>query len=177
MFRLVVIIFFFLAFVSCRPRYQPEPLFESNNDFENYAGWSDSSSNAYTLHYGEGHSGNYCIKVSKQHPFSAFFKLTFNQIPDERPTRLLISVFYKVNSKAISKTAMVCHIQDAAKKTLHWIEFPLVNESQETGKWMLFKKEVDITWVAEPKNTMAVLFWNHDTEEEVLIDDISLKYY
>ncbi len=177
MFRLVVIICLILAFVSCRPKYHPEPLFQSYNDFENYTGWGDVASNAFTVSYGDAYRGNYAVKVNGNQPFGAIFKIYFEQIPDERPTRLVISAMYKVTGKELNNAAIVCNIMDSVQKPMHWIEFPLKKESKIVGKWLEFKEELDITWVTDPKNSIAVFLWNHDSNEEVLIDDLLLQFY
>lgn len=177
-FRLLFpVILFSLIFIGCRPKYKPEPCFETYNGYEAVIGWVDMGcNNSQSVTENFGYKGKACIHVNAKNPFGYMFRTKFGAVTNELVTQVEVSSVCKKNSIAVDSCVLVCSIENSAGEIISWQEMPLKSELIE-GEWREVSHVFRIGGFSGSENRVNVLFWNHSSSQDFFVDDTKIKFY
>jgi hypothetical protein len=164
---------------SCRPKYNPTPIFSTLNDFESTKGWMDvPSNNSHTIVDEDAHSGKFCSKIDKSNHYSYFYKYKLGDVQKEKTNWVRVSAYCKLKSDKINKTSIACSIQDDKGAIVNWTEENLAGYLEHSkDKWVYIEKNFNISAYSKPELMLGVFIWNADRDEEVLIDDLKIEFF
>lgn len=162
---------------SCRPKYEPGPCFETFNDFENTKGWVDNScNNAFSITNEFGYNSESCVHISSKSPFGYMFRLKFCDINNPPPSSIDVEFTTKLNSNTSDSCKLVCTIEDQNNQIVFWTEENLEELTDKT-EWKVYRKKINFNGFNNADNKVNVFFWNHDSKQEIFVDNMSIKFY
>lgn len=160
--------------LSCRPKLEPSSSFETFNDFENSLGWVDPASNNFSsVTHTFGYNSSSCIHLNQKHPFGYMFRLKFFNLK-ERVNCAIVEFDVKLNSPSAKSCVLACTVEDLNDKVINWQEQRMNDLNKE--KWIHYSKKFRFDGLDEPENRINIFFWNHDSGQELFIDNVRIKF-
>lgn len=173
---LLILSVFFLYF-SCRPRYTPDPLFETENDFEHTLGWVQSpKNNSNTVLKGIGYKSDFGTKINKDLCYGYIFRLPYVDLGPDPATFVKITFMAKKNSSRIDSCGFVFTVEDMDGKMISWDEQLFKNKLKD-DEWTEIEFKFDVGAFNNEKNQMAFLAWNHNSSQEIFMDNMKVQFY
>lgn len=164
--------------VGCRPKYEATPKAVTASDFENVQGWIPcKESNLFTIQKDDAYSGKYSMRVKDGQGFSFIFKGKLKDFCDKKVNWISYTAMYKKISGRVRGTSVVCEVTDSLNKRLAWIDSELHFKLIVKDQWTEIKSRFDISKINNPSNNIALFVWNKETGDEIIIDDVVVKFF
>lgn len=141
------------------------------NDFESQPGWN-ADVNAFDK--GRAHSGQYAIKVDKDHEFSLTFDMPLGKAtPSKVKTVHLEAWAYLPSSKSTGMLGI--QIMGLDGNQVFGDGIRLGDVVKTYGKWTKVEKDIALPDNITALNHIRMSLWRADATDEVLVDDINLS--
>ncbi|MCD6066816.1 MAG: hypothetical protein K0S33_1642 [Bacteroidetes bacterium] len=174
----IVLITAFVSCFSCRPKYDPKPVFSTLNDFENVRGWiSAVVNNSNTLTDVTAHSGKYSSRIDKNNQYSYSFRQQLKNLGAEPKSWVRVSMWCKYTG-TIDKSHLACFITNDKEVTQLWRAIHLAPElSGKKNQWVYIEKSLDFSGHRDNDFNFNLFVSSGGGDEEVFIDDLKLEFF
>ncbi|SNR74298.1 MULTISPECIES: hypothetical protein [Hymenobacter] len=142
------------------------------NDFESLAGWNNDPA---TLDKGHAHSGQYAIKVDKDHEFSTTFDMALGlATPAKIKTVHLEAWAYLPSNKATGMLGVQV-MDPATNQQVFGDGIRLGEQVKEYNKWTQVSKDIVLPDNITSLQHIRMSLWRADATDRVLVDDVKLS--
>ena len=142
------------------------------NDFESTAGWNVDPT---LLEHGKAHSGQYAIKVDKDHEFSLTFDMALGQAtPSKIKTVHLEGWAYLTSEKSSGVLGLQIMGGPTNSDMVYGDGIRLADVVKSYNKWVLVSKDITLPDNITAVQHVRISLWRADATEPVLVDDLRL---
>lgn len=144
------------------------------NDFEAVAGWNSDLS---LLEKNHTHSGQYAIKVDRDHEYSFTYQMPLSAINNrERIKTLHLEAWaYLISDK--SNGDLVVQIVDPAQKNkaILYDAIKLGDEVKTYNTWVKVSKDIVVPDSVVAAHQLQLYLWRNSATEPIYLDDVKLS--
>jgi len=147
------------------------------NNFEAGGGWSNepNRNNPSLVAKGKAHSGQYALRVDKDHEFSLTFDMPLGQISTSKfKTVHLEAWVYMASDKATGTIGLQIMKPDGGE-AVGGDDLKFRDVVKDYGKWVMVTKDFTLPDNITAAQHLRVFMWRADASEEVLLDDVKLS--
>lgn len=147
------------------------------NDFESGGGWSnDPGRNDPSLvEKGPAHSGQYAIKVDKDHEFSLTYAMQLGRMRAAKFQKLRLEAWAFLPSAQATGVVGLQLFSPDNSKLLFSDDIKLRDAVKTYGKWVLVSKDILLPDSVAPAQQLRLFLWRADASDKVLLDDVKLS--
>lgn len=162
------------ALGACSSNSAPEATAAANvvtfNDFEAGGGWSQDPT---LFEKGRAHSGQYAIKVDKNHEFSLTFNLPLGQISDHKFKTIHVEAWVFMPSNKSTGNIGV-QVMTPTNTQVYGDGLRLPDVVKTYGEWVQVGKDFTLPDTITSTQSLRVFLWRADATDEVLLDDMKV---
>lgn len=167
-----------LSMSSCRPKYNPDSIATTFNNYDNTLAYTKDQYMRKQLGTDNPYSGTHYNELDSANQFGIMFNLPFKDISTYRISNIRVSAQCRVNKTKLSKTTIVCHIHDSLGNSVHWQGQRLNIDVIRGDSWSYIEKFFSVFEFSKQKsNKLHVYFWTSDSKEQIDIDDFKIEFY
>lgn len=141
------------------------------NDFEGGGGWSQDPS---LFEKGRAHSGQYAIKVDKDHEFSLTYNMPLGKISDHKFRTVHVEAWAFMPSEKSTGNLGV-QVMTPANEQVYGDGLKLRDVVKDYGKWVAVSKDFTLPDNIIASQSLRVFLWRADATDEVLVDDVKVS--
>lgn len=143
------------------------------NDFEESAGWNVDPA---MLDRGRAHSGQYAIKVDKDHEFSLGFDMALGQAtPAKIKTVHLEGWAFRVGDNSTGILGVQVMDVNNPGQQVFGDGIKIAEVVKSKGKWEQISKDITLPDNITAAQHLRVSLWRADGTDAVLVDDVKLS--
>ncbi|RZK15069.1 MAG: hypothetical protein EOO56_23670 [Hymenobacter sp.] len=140
------------------------------SDIDSMVGWLGNPSD---LPKGEAHSGNYSLRVDKNHEFSPGYTAILGQLSTTKLRGVKFDAWvYATNKDASGKLEFVLKETAGGKEIMH--EQVNLNDVKDYGKWTLVSKEIIFPPNANYLSQVVIYVSRANSTSPAYVDDLKL---
>ncbi len=142
------------------------------NDFEAVAGWSIDPG---LLDKGRAHSGQYAIKVDKDHEFSLTFDLPLGQVSPRKFRIVHLEAWaFRASEKATGFLGVQV-VEPSTGQQVFLDGIKLLDADKTPNKWVAVSKDIALPDNITSAQHLRFALWRAGSEDTVLLDDVKLS--
>ncbi len=178
LFCKIITLVLLAVFGACRPKFSVSPFKTVIVDFDQESTRKiDSINKKPVFEKAKGYKGDYAGRTSNATQFGYIYKFRLGDISDKHIKWIKCCSMLKKLSGSVNTSCAVCEIKDAKGKRLEWLTVPLRFKLIEREVWTEVEFNFDISHANDPENSIAISIWNLGSGEEVLQDELEIKFY
>jgi hypothetical protein len=147
------------------------------NNFEAGGGWSNDPirNNQSLVARGNAHSGQYALRVDRDHEFSLTYDMPMGLLSHTRIKIVHLEAWvFMVNYKATANIGLQIMEPDGQHQ-VYADDLKLREVVNTFSKWVMVSKDFPLPDSLKPEQHLRVYLWRADAREEVLLDDVKLS--
>ncbi|RZK15068.1 MAG: hypothetical protein EOO56_23665 [Hymenobacter sp.] len=166
---------------ACAGNTPTSPEIDANtitfNNFEAGGGWSsDAGRNDPTLlDKGRAHSGQYAIKVDKDHEFSLTYDMALGRIRSQKFKTIHLEAWAFLPSDKATGVVVVQVMEPVSNKQVHGDGLNLGEVVKTYGEWVPVSKDFTLPDDITMMQHLRLSLWRSNASDVVLLDDVKLS--
>lgn len=141
------------------------------NDFESGGGWVHDPS---LIEQGRAHSGQYSIKVDKDHPFSLTYDMPLGKISSHKFKTIRVEAWaFMPSDKATGNIGI--QVMTPTNEQVYGDGLRLPDVVKTYNKWVLVSKDFTLPDNINSNQHLKVFLWRADATDDVLLDDVKVS--
>ena len=166
---------------ACSSNNSAGPVIDDNtitfNNFEAGGGWSNDPgrNNPGLVAKGNAHSGQYALRVDKDHEYSLTYDMPLGQVSTSKFKTLHLEAWVYMASAAATGTIGLQIMLPDGSGAIGGDDLKFRDVVKEYGKWVKVSKDFTLPDNITAAQHMRVFMWRADASEEVLLDDVLLS--
>ncbi|MDJ0364271.1 carbohydrate binding domain-containing protein [Hymenobacter sp. H14-R3] len=147
------------------------------NNFEAGPGWSnDPNRNDVALvTKSRAHSGQYALKVDKDHAFSLTFEMPLGQISNSKFKTVHLDAWVYMPSAQATGTIGLQIIQPQGNESIGGGDLKFSDVVKTYGEWVKVSKDFTMPDNITAANRLRLFMWRAGASDEVFLDDVKLS--
>ena len=147
------------------------------NNFEAGPGWSNdpNRNNTTLVAKGRAHSGQYALKVDKDHEFSLTFEMPLGQVSNRKFKTMHLDGWVYMPSERAAGTIGMQIIKPEGNESIGGGDLKFADEVKKYGEWVKVSKDFAMPDNITAANRLRVFMWRAGATEEVFLDDVKLS--
>lgn len=147
------------------------------NNFEAGPGWSnDPGRNDLALvAKGRAHSGQYALKVDKDHTFSLTFEMPMGRISNSKFKTVHVDAWVYMTSERAAGTIGMQIMNPAGTESVGGGDLKFGEVVKKYGEWVEVSKDFTLPDNITAANRLRLFMWRAGATEDVFLDDVKLS--
>ena len=147
------------------------------NNFESGGGWSNepNRNNPSLVAKGKAHSGQYALRVDKDHEFSLTFDMPLGQISSSKFKTVHLDAWVFMHSDKATGTIGLQIMQPDGSAAVGGDDLKFRDVVKKYNEWVPVSKDFTLPDNITSAQHLRVFMWRADASEEVLLDDVKLS--
>jgi hypothetical protein len=147
------------------------------NNFEGGGGWSNDPyrNNPDLVEKGQAHSGQYAIKVDKDHDFSLTYDMALGKISPTKFKTLHLEAWAFMPTDKATGALTIQLVDHATNKEVFSDGIKFRDAVKSYNKWVAVSKDIMLPDNITPDQHLRLFLHRADATETVLVDDVKLS--
>ncbi|TDN36581.1 hypothetical protein A8B98_07765 [Hymenobacter sp. UV11] len=166
---------------ACTTEFSPNAKIDAKtvtfNDFESGGGWSNdpSRNDPGLVEKGLAHSGQYALKVDKDHEFSLTYAMALGKMREAKFQKLHLEAWAFMPSDQATGVVGLQVLSPDNSKQIFSDDIKLRDAVKTYGEWVFVSKDITLPDSVAPAQQLRLYLWRADAGDKVLLDDVKLS--